>query len=227
MTPRRYQRTKRAAAAEQTRERILNAAHALLVSGDVRFTVEAVARSADVARQTVYDQFGGRVGLLEALFDLLATRNDVPQVRFAITDPDPWQGLDRLVTVFARFWNAERTALRHVRGHAAVDPELGQVVRARDERRRQAATALVARLSERLGYLDERQRAEAADAVFCLTSFETLDCLAGQDRPYQDVRRLLIRLCRAAVQPPTPEDPAPPPAAATPRRPDGDRMSPP
>jgi AcrR family transcriptional regulator len=217
VTPRRYQGAKRAAAAEQTRQRIISAAHALLVSGDVaRFTVEAVARRADVARQTVYDQFGGRVGLLEAVFDVLASRNDLPQVRFAITDPEPWQGLDRFVAVFARFWNAERSALRRIRGYAAVDVELGQVVRARDERRRQAAAAMLARLIERLGYTDERQRAEATDAVFCLTSFETLDCLASGGRSFDDVLHLIIRLCRTAVQPPAAEAPPALPAAGEP-----------
>lgn len=212
MTSRRYQGAKRAAAAEQTRERIINAAHALLVSGDVaRFSVEAVARRADVARQTVYDQFGGRVGLLEAVFDVLASRNDLPQLRFAITDPDPWRGFDRLVAVFARFWDSERSALRRIRGYAAVDAELGRVVRARDERRRQGAAVLLARLGERLGYTDERQRAEATDALFCLTSFETLDCLASGGRSFDDVLRLIIRLCRAGVQPPAAEEsPAPP-----------------
>lgn len=212
VTPRQYQGSKRAAAAEQTRERIINAAHGLLVGGDVaRFSVEAVARRADVARQTVYDQFGGRVGLLEAVFDRLASRNDLPQLRFAIADPDPWQGLDRLVTIFVRFWKSERSALRRIRGYAAVDAELGQVVRARDERRRQAAATLLTRLDARLGHTDPRGQAEAIDAVFCLTSFETLDCLAGEGRSLDDALRLIIRLCRAAIQPPAAGEPLAPP----------------
>lgn len=220
VTPRRYQLGQRAAAAEQTRERIISAAHALLIgAGVVRFTVDAVARRADVARQTVYDQFGGRSGLLEAVFDGLANRNDLPQLRFIFQDPDPWQALDRFVAVFARFWNAERSALRRIRGYAAVDTELGRVVRARDERRRQGAAVLLGRLSEQIGYADERWRAEATDALFCLTSFETLDCLAGGDRSFEDVLQLIIRLCRAAVQPPSAEEPPTPPSSANDRRP--------
>lgn len=207
MTPRRYHLGQRTAAAEQTRERIISAAHTLLVgTGVTRFTVDAVARRADVARQTVYDQFGGRSGLLEAVFDVLANRNGLPQLHLVFEDPDPGRALDRFVTVFARFWITERSALRRIRGYAAVDAELGRVVSARDERRRKGAAVLLARLSEQLGHADQRWRVEATDAVFCLTSFETLDCLASGDRSFDDVLRLIIRLCRAAAQPPTVEE---------------------
>lgn len=213
MTPRRYHLGQRAAAAEQTRERIISAAHTLLVgAGVTRFTVNAVASRADVARQTVYDQFGGRSGLLEAVFDGLANRNGLPELRRVFEDPDPWQALDRFVAVFARFWHAERNALRRIRGYAAVDVELGQVVSARDERRRSAAAVLLGRLGEQLGWADRSWQAEATDAVFCLTSFETLDCLTGRDRSFDDVLRMITQLCRVAVQPPAGEPARPPPA---------------
>src|SRR5712691_10076273 len=69
MSPRPYQLGQRKAASEQTRARILAAVRALLMAPDgySRFSIETVARQADVARMTVYHQFGSKLGLLEGL----------------------------------------------------------------------------------------------------------------------------------------------------------------
>jgi AcrR family transcriptional regulator len=40
--------------------------------GYARFSIEAMALQADVARMMVYHQFGSKIGLLEALCDTLA-----------------------------------------------------------------------------------------------------------------------------------------------------------
>ena len=70
MTPRPYRLGKRQEVVDETRLRIVEAARKLL-KGDAyaSFTVETVAREADVSRATVYYQFGSKSGLLEALFD--------------------------------------------------------------------------------------------------------------------------------------------------------------
>src|SRR5207247_4639385 len=74
MSPRPYRLGRRQGAIEQTRQRVLRAARNLLVvrGGVDRFSIDAVARRAGVARMTVYHQFGSRRGLLEALFDSFA-----------------------------------------------------------------------------------------------------------------------------------------------------------
>src|SRR2546422_6186455 len=77
MTPRPYRLGRRQAAVDQTRARILKAARALLVArGNTDFSIEAVARRARVTRATVYQRFGSRPNLLEALFDDLARRSE-------------------------------------------------------------------------------------------------------------------------------------------------------
>jgi AcrR family transcriptional regulator len=201
MTPRRYQLGQRAAGVKQTKERIVAAAYALLTGTRTdRFTVEAVARRADVARQTVYDQFGGRAALIEAVFDELANRNDLHQLPRVYQEPDQWRALSMFVAVFNRFWSAERAALRRIRGYAAVDAELGRVVSARDQRRRHGSAVLVGRIAEHLGRTGEGWRAVATDTLFCLTSFETFDCLAGEDRTLDEITRVIVDLCRFAIE---------------------------
>jgi AcrR family transcriptional regulator len=62
MSPRPYQLGQRQAASEQTRSRVLHAARALLMESTSfsGFSIEAVARRADVARMTIYHQFSSK-----------------------------------------------------------------------------------------------------------------------------------------------------------------------
>ncbi|HEY3620504.1 MAG TPA: helix-turn-helix domain-containing protein, partial [Candidatus Sulfotelmatobacter sp.] len=78
MSPRTYQMGQRQAAANKTRKRILAAARKLLLAKNFsEFTMEAVARAADVSRLTVYYQFDSKVGLLEALYNYIARRGEM------------------------------------------------------------------------------------------------------------------------------------------------------
>jgi AcrR family transcriptional regulator len=162
--------------------------------------VEAVARHADVSRMTVYYQFGSKAGLLEALFDQLATTGRLPQgVAAALGQPDPLDALAGYIAAFAGFWGAERLVLRRLRSLAALDPELAQGVRARDGRRRAGLELLAGRLADRYGHPAPGALEEAVAVLHMLTSFETFDALAGPDRSPQDVAPVLHRLAVAAL----------------------------
>jgi AcrR family transcriptional regulator len=202
MSPRPYRLGQRQVTTEQTRARILAAAHQLLAApgGIAGFTVEAVARHADVSRMTVYYQFGSKAGLLEALFDQLATTGGLPQgVVAALGQPDPLDALAGYVAAFAGFWAAERLVLRRLRSLAALDPELEQGVRARDARRRKGLGLLAGRLADRYGHPAHDALGEAVVVLHMLTSFETFDALAGPDRSPQDVAGQVQRLAVAAL----------------------------
>src|SRR2546430_12814949 len=107
MSPRPYRLGQRQVAADETRSRIVKAAREQLEK-EASFSLDAVARRADVARMTVYYQFGSRHGLLEALFDDLAARGGIPQLPSAFQEPDPMAALDRLVGDFAHLWASGR-----------------------------------------------------------------------------------------------------------------------
>jgi AcrR family transcriptional regulator len=196
VSPRPYQLGKRQEQIEQSRQSVIDAARALLAEATsyTAFTVDAVARRADVARATVYYQFGSKTGLLEALCDAMADAgglSELPNV-FAVTDPD--EALDAFVKLFARFWSADRPVTRRLRALAALDPEVGAVIAARDQRARDALAVLVGKLGWRRRELDERVR-----VVQTLTSFETFDALAGPHRAPTAVTARVIQLTRAVT----------------------------
>jgi AcrR family transcriptional regulator len=148
MSPRPYRLGQRQAAIDGTRARVIAAARTLLVSAEPgRFSIDAVAQHADVSRATVYYQFHSKLGLLEALFDSLGASGGLAGQADAFRLPDPLAALDSYVAVFGRFWGAERTLHRRLRGLAALDPDLEAALNARQEWRRHGITTLVDRLT--------------------------------------------------------------------------------
>src|SRR5438552_6529596 len=132
MSPRPYRLGQRQVAADKTRSRILKAAREQLEK-EASFSLDAVARRADVARMTVYYQFGSKAGLLEALFDDLAARGGMAQLRAAFARPDPLEALAELIAVFCRFWASDRLVIRRLQALSVLDPDFEAV--SRDERR--------------------------------------------------------------------------------------------
>lgn len=196
MSPRPYRLGQRRAAIDQTRARVLAAARELLVSAEPgRFSIDAVAQKADVARATVYYQFRSKAGLLEALFDSLGATGGMAGLADAFRLDDPLAALDAYVAVFGRFWGSDRLLHRRLRGLAALDPELGEALRARQEWRRRGAATLVTRLTGQIGL----PPAERTDLLFAVTSFETFDTLAGDDKAPEDVVPLVQSLARAVI----------------------------
>src|SRR5438876_4258120 len=131
MSPRPYRLGRREGASEETRSRVLTAARALLAApaGLADFSMDAVARQADVARMTVYYQFGSRRGLLEALFDDLADRGRLADhLAATFHQPQPLEALRQLIAAFVEFWATDRIVTRRVRSLAALDPEFEQAI---------------------------------------------------------------------------------------------------
>ncbi len=198
--PRPYRLGQRQAAADQTRARILAAARALLASSDgfAGFTVDAVARQAGVARMTVYYQFDSKVGLLEALFDDLASRGGMERMPDAFRQPEPLDALATYITILGRFYETHRLLTRRLRGMAVLDSDLARTLRARDERRRTGLSVIARRIAERY----DRPAAaddETIDVLHMLTSFESADTLAGPTRGIEQVTPALQHLARLVL----------------------------
>ena len=207
MSPRPYRLGKREEVIGEGRRRILDAARELLGTATAYpgFTVDAVARRADVARATVYYQFGSKTGLLEAVCDDLAEAGGMADLARVFTDPAPDAAIRGFITAFAGFWAADRAVMRRLRALAALDPDVGAVIAARDQRRRQGLTVLVSRLPATAA------AEQAVPMLYALTSFETFDALAGPDQDLASVLPIVIRLAEAtlSVQAREPTPPAP------------------
>ncbi|HEY1454962.1 MAG TPA: helix-turn-helix domain-containing protein [Candidatus Dormibacteraeota bacterium] len=162
MSPRAYHLGRRQPSIERTATAILTAARSLLTereAGDV--SVAEIARRAGVSRLTVYNRFGSRAGVLNAL--------TVPQRPSPPAALAPRDEVTRLIAEACARWSAEPALYRHL---PAASGE------ADAERNRT--------LAERLASSDELRPGcsikEAEDVIGAVTSFDLFDRLHGDGR---------------------------------------------
>jgi AcrR family transcriptional regulator len=183
---RRYDSSGRQAQARRSRETILDTAERqFLEGGYATTTIAAIAGEAGVSVETIYKAFGGKPGLVRAIYQrALAGREPVPAfqrsdaMRERETDPETimrnWGALTSEVS------SVVSPVVRLVRAAAASDPDMAALLRASNDTREQRARHHARFLKER-GYLREGvSLAQATDILWTCTSDELHDLLVVQ-----------------------------------------------
>jgi AcrR family transcriptional regulator len=201
MTPRRYRSVVREAAANATHARIIAAARALLGSpkGIAGFSLDAVARKARITRLTVYNQFGSRRALLEAVFDDMAAHGGLHRIQEAMTDSDPNNALRRIIAIFCAFWGSNTAVMARLHAATASDPEFEESIRERNERRRRILSDIVRRLVVGRAARAESLK-ELTDILFALTSLAFFAQLMSGGHSAEVLCRTIQGLCDDAVR---------------------------
>lgn len=198
--PRAYTLGVRQEHSNSKRTRILAAARAQLESrGFADFSLEAIARHSGVTRQTIYNLFGSRSGLLEALFDQLAISGGMERMRSVMQQTDPGAALAGFVDVFCGFWSKDRLLIRRIHGIAAIDPEFATAVEARNRRRQGAAARIVSLLDRASAGHTAENQSDRTNTLWALTSFEFFDALAEASGSIDEAKRLLHAQVSKAV----------------------------
>jgi AcrR family transcriptional regulator len=170
---RRYDTSRRRAAAEVTRERICAAAETLFLrDGYARTSIRAVAQEAGVAEATVYVAFSTKAALLDATI-VRATRDNDGEPLNAILDAPPPAMLSRLATSHAA--TLHRAARLIALGESAIlmDAAL-RPLRDRAHANLRAAYAAVAqRLADARLLRPELTAGDAADTLYAICNETT------------------------------------------------------
>ena len=196
-----YELGKRQDASDRTRQAVLEAARKQLEVGGVRdLTMESLARASGVTRQTIHNLFGTKSALLEALFDRLAVDAGMMRVREVFMAPDGESMLAKMVEVFTGFWLQQRIVLKRIHGLAAIDPEFGQAVDARNRRRHGVAERVIDRLCTGRSGRDEEERLRKVAILVAMTSFEFFDALAESSGSAVEGAARLLPLVRLSIQ---------------------------
>jgi AcrR family transcriptional regulator len=198
--PRPYSLARRQQQSDRKRTKILTVARAQLESkGFVDFSLESIARSSGVTRQTIYNLFGSRSGLLEALFDQLAISGGMERMRSVMQQTDPGSALADFVDVFCGFWSKDRLLIRRIHGTAAIDPEFGAAVEARNRRRQAAAARIVSMFDRANPARITEDQSHRATTLWALTSFEFFDALTEATGSQEEAARLVHEQANKAL----------------------------
>jgi AcrR family transcriptional regulator len=202
MATRRYEQRLRAQAAEETRRRVLDAVYDQLRETPTQpVSVERIARTAGVARSTVYAIFGSRAGLFDAFAADILERGGFRRVLDAVADPDPRMTLRAGIAGGVHTFAAHRDVFRALVSMAQLDPDaVGGAMQRSEERRANGMMRLARRLA-RDGLLDESLTTkQAADRLWVLTSFDAFDLLySGRGRSANAVAGVLVDMAERAV----------------------------
>src|SRR4051812_25896727 len=201
MPARAYRSQRRPARAEATRERIMSAVRELLDEGSFHAsTVEEVADRAGISRATLYQHFGSRLELVDAICDSFAVNPALVEIREVVELPDPDAALAETIAATVRFWSSEDGILSQLYGVVAVDPAAQDLVDRQREDRRGEMRRLVRHLRKSGRARKGLGEARALAQLMLLTSYEAFRELrqAGMSGPeltkalQDDARRLLL-----------------------------------
>jgi AcrR family transcriptional regulator len=196
-TRRPYELGKRLEQMDQSRAAILKAARTQLEEkGYRRLTMSSLASESGVTRQTIHNLFGTKTAVLEALFDVLALDGGLETMRQVMSEPSGNAMLAQFVHVFCEFWGQNRVLFRRIHGIAAIDPEFGSVIEARNRRRLVAATRIVRKMGT------HQNVAQLAAVLATLSSFEFFDALAENCGCERQVEAIVLELAQNALSSP-------------------------
>ena len=174
--PRGYRLGRRQELVERTAQSILSAARDLL-SQKATVSVGAIARHAGVSRLTVYQRFGSRAGLLEALAPRPAAADGL--------EGDSRDALRRHLVRVCTAWAVDPALYRHLPPTSDSDPGTG----------RDLAERLLAGDAVRPGY----SLREAEDVIGALSSFAVFDRLHRDGRRSPAAVAVILILLAAGV----------------------------
>lgn len=204
VTTRKYQQHRRAKAAEETRRRVLDAVYEQLRSAPAEpINIDQIARTADVARSTVYVAFGSRQGLFDALGEDLLKRAGFERMLRQSRQPDARENLRAAIGELATMYAAERDVIRALVSMAQLDPGAFSGAIERLERRRaHGMTDLARRLAEQNQLRRDLDPKAAADTLWLLTSFDAFDLLhTGRRLSTPRVAATLTEIIERAICP--------------------------
>lgn len=180
---------------DQSRRAVLEAARAQLEGqGYKQMSMASLAADSGITRQTIHNLFGTKRAVLEALFDSMALHGGMDQMRSVMMLTDSRAMLDGFVRVFCAFWAENQVLFRRIHGIGAIDPDFGEIIAARNERRRGAASRIAQKCKSGGHFKD------AAAALAALTSFEFYDVLAQQGISALQAETIIIKMASVAVE---------------------------
>ena len=178
VSPRAYRLRAAAAAVADTRGRVVRAARELFSEGGFhRAPIDEVARRADVARATVYYQFGSKLGLLEAVLVDFERRAGLQALHEVVHQTDPTGLLPEMITAGCRYWSTDPQLARKIIGAGMVDPDANALLAGHDAGRLELLTIAVARLAAAGLLRGDCPTERAVDVLWLLTSFDAYDQL--------------------------------------------------
>jgi AcrR family transcriptional regulator len=170
--------------AEETHQRILAAARELLTSrGYANTTLQMIAEAADVSPKTISAVFGSKHGILAELVNPSAFDAPVQHLLDQLrASQEPLQRVELAVLITRQVYESLASQLELLRTAGVVAPELADLARQVELRRRHNQAYLITYLQEQGVLRPELSSEEATDVLWTLTSYDLYRMLVVERR---------------------------------------------
>jgi AcrR family transcriptional regulator len=130
-----------------------------------------------VSRATVFNRFGSKLGVLQALFARALEGPEMQAIQDALAIEDPVVALDAVIDAGCDIWEAYGPVHLQLQAIGILEPEASALVDEQREQQRAEIEALTRRLAKAGRLRSGFSQARATAALHALTSLETFTWL--------------------------------------------------
>jgi AcrR family transcriptional regulator len=184
-------------------DRVLAAAEALLREDAYSSTtMEELAAAAGVSRATVFNRFGSKLGVLQALFTRCMQSPEMTALQGALDIEDPLAALDAVIDAACVTWEAHGFIHEQLQAIVVLEPDLSALVDQQRNEQRDDLQRLTRRLA-RAGLLRPGLgETRAISALHMLTSLESFLMLRREHGlSLRQTRETITELARTLLRP--------------------------
>jgi AcrR family transcriptional regulator len=188
-----YRQRRRAESTAKTRAQIMDAVRGLLEEGTFHATsVEEIAQLAEVSRATLYQHFGSRFALVDAICESFSENPSMIAIQAAPDIADPREAAALMVGQGIRFWASEELLHRHLYGLAEIDQSAADFVERQTADRRSVVERVVQRAVEGGALREGVSESQARATLLVLTSFHTFEELRAAGLTLKETERFAV-----------------------------------
>jgi AcrR family transcriptional regulator len=166
-------------------------------------SMDELAAAAGVSRATVFNRFGSKLGVLQALFTRATQSPEMEAIHEALAIEDPVASLDALIDAVCGIWEAHGFIHEQLQAIVVLEPDASAPVEKHREEQRRDLRGLTRRLARADRLRPGLSETRATAALHMLLSLESFLWLRRQHNlslrqtreTIADLARMLLTLC--------------------------------